>query len=428
MKRGTVGSLVLLAVIPAAVPAADEAIGSRLATQVEVRAGTEVVIRLEVEDRTPLDAPLTVTAATLLVDGNADQEILLLPGSGREEYEALVGPLAAGRHRLELRPSPLWPAEPRLAWKRLALQPVTPGQPEHDRLRFAPRLWLRADTIGEATDVPLLAYVEEDTAGGQRRLRYTVVFSNEDGGTPTRALLARWGRATDIEMAYEVVLAADGSTVSERFQGTDHDLRAFQGRRVGAHPVLLVATLNNVFLDRGRSAALVSTVPVPVPPDAGTRESIMDTRPWTYRVMAKELEREGKIAPGRGQKRDQVVDDPRRYVYLEARLRLEGAAVAARVGLAGGSARSSHEGDPRLAIAREGWVRTAVPLGAAPAPLASMAWECLPHDREPDEARCEIEATRAFRLDESYRPGPNLVQPAELRLRGGQAGSLKLAP
>jgi hypothetical protein len=410
----------------AALPAA-EAEGPRLATQVETGTGAEVVVQLDVDDKTPLDAPLAVTAATLRVDGNPDQEILLLPGSGRDRYEALVGPLAAGRHQLELRPNALWPAEPRLVWKRLGTQPVTSGQPEHDRLRFAPRLWLRADTVGEATDVPLLAYVEEDTVGGQRRLRYTVVFSNEDGGTPTRALLARWGRATDIEMAYEVVLASDGSVASERFQGTDHDLRTFKGRRVGAHPVLLVATLNNVFLDRGRSGALVSTVPTQVPPDAGTRESIMDTRPWTYRVMAKELEREGKIAPGRGQKRDQVVDDPRRYVYLEARLRLEGAAVAARVGLADGSARNSHEGDPHLAIARDGWVRTAVSLGAAGA-LAFVAWECLPHEGELGDARCEIEATRAFRLDESYRPGPNLVLPAELRVRGGQAGSLKLTP
>jgi len=415
--------------LPATVLSAAEGEGPRLTTQVDVPVGTEVVVRLDVDDKTPLEAPFTVTAGTLSVDGNPDQEVLLLPGSGREQYEALVGPLAAGRHRFELRPSGLWPAETRLGWKRLSAQPVTPGQPEHDRLRFAPRLWLRPDTVGEATDVPLLSYLEEEDAGaGSRRLRYTVVFSNEDGGTPTRALLARWGRATDIEMAYEVVLATDGSVVSERFQGTDHDLRTFKGRRVGAHPVLLVATLNNVFLDRGRSGALVSTVPVAVAVDAGTRESIMDTRPWTYRVMAKELEREGKIAPGRGQKPEQVVDDPRRYVYLEARLRLRGAAVGARVGLADGSARSSHAGDPRLAIARDGWVRTAVPLGPTAAPLASLAWECLPHEGEPDEAHCEIEAARAFRLDDSYRPGPNLVQAAELRLRAGQSGSLRLVP
>jgi hypothetical protein len=323
--------------------------------------------------------------------------------------------------------SDLWPADPRIIDKRLMARAVTVADPDYDRLRFAPRLQLRADTVGEATDVLLLSYVEEDAVARGRRFRYTVVFSNEDGGTATRALMARWGRATDIELAYEVVVAPDGSLVSEHFQGPDHDLRPFKGPRTGAHPLLLVATLNNIFLDRGRGAALVAPAPITVRPDAGTRESILDAYPWAYRVMAKELEREGKLAPGRGQKREMVVDDPRRYLYLEARLRLEGAAVAARATFADGSSRTSHEGDARLAIERDGWVRTAIRLGAADRALASVAWECLPRN-DTGDARCEIEATRAFRLDDSYRVGPNLLEPAVLRLRGGESASPKPAP
>lgn len=428
MKEVTAAAMGLAFLLGPDAPAATGAERPGLAVRMDTPAEAEVVVHLEVEDRTPLDEPHTVTAATLQIDGKANQEILLLPGSGRDRYEALVGPLPAGRHLLEVRPSDFWPADPRLAWKRLDARAVAPGDPDHEVLRLSPRFWLRADTVGETTDLPLLLYVEEEAAGADRRLRYTVVFSNEDGGTPARALLARWGRATDIELAYEAVVAPDGSLAAERFQGTDHDLRPFKGRRAGAHPVLLVATLNNLFLDRGRSGALVSPVPARVRADAGTRESVMDAHPWTYRVMAKELEREGKIAPGRGVKRDQVVDDPRRYVYAEARLRLEGAAVAARAGLADGSARSSHGGDPRLAIARDGWVRTAIPLGESEAPLAAVSWECLTRENDPDDARCEIEATRAFRLDASFRPGPNLVQPALLRLEGGQAGLLRLLP
>ena len=38
------------------------------------------------------------------------------------------------------------------------------------------------------------------------RLRYSVVFSNEDGGTPADRLLATWGRLTDIEYVYGVEL------------------------------------------------------------------------------------------------------------------------------------------------------------------------------------------------------------------------------
>jgi hypothetical protein len=422
VRQLAVGLIVLLA-------AAKEApADGRRAVSLDLRSPAEVVVEIDVEDKTPLDAPFTVTALVLEVDGKPNCQILLLPGSGREHYDALVGPLPPGRHVLEMVGSDLWPADPRIVGTRLTARAATVADPDYDRLRFAPRLVLRADTIGEATDVPLLSYVEEDGVERGRRFRYTVVFSNEDGGTATRALMARWGRATDIELAYEVVVAPDGSLVSEVFQGPDHDLRPFKGRRSGAHPLLLVATLNNVFLDRGRGVALVAPAPIAVRPDAGTRESIMDAHPWAYRVMAKELEREGKLAPGRGQKREMVIDDPRRYLYLEARLRLEGAAVAARATLADGTSRTSHEGDGRLAIERDGWVRTAIRLGAADPPLASVAWECLPRGDARDEARCEIEATRAFRLDDSYRVGPNLLEPAVLRLRGGESGSAKRFP
>lgn len=421
MRQVTAALVVLLLAAPWA--GAD---GPR-AVSLELGSPAEVVVELEVEDKTPLDAPFTVTAMALEVDGKPNCQILLFPGSGRERYDALVGPLPPGRHVLEVVGSTLWPADPRIVGMRLTARAVTAADPDYDRLRFAPRLQLRADTVGEATDVPLVFYVEEDVVDRGRRFRYSIVFSNEDGGTSTRALLARWGRATDIELAYEVVVAADGSVVSEFFQGPDHDLRRFKGQRTGAHPLLLVASLNNIFLDRGRGAAVVAPVPITVRPDAGTRESIMDAHPWAYRAMARELEREGKLAPGRGQKREMVVDDPRHYLYLEARLRLGGAAVAARATLVDGTSRTSHEGDARLAIERDGWVRTAIRLGAADRPLASVAWECLPRGDTLDEADCEIEATRAFRLDDSYRVGPNLIEPVVLRLRGGQSGSPKPA-
>jgi hypothetical protein len=41
------------------------------------------------------------------------------------------------------------------------------------------------------------------------------------------------------------------------FRGPDHVVRAFAGPREGGHPVLLIATLNNMFIDRGKSLASV---------------------------------------------------------------------------------------------------------------------------------------------------------------------------
>jgi hypothetical protein len=388
--------------------------GPCLSVVIDVREDAEVVLDLEVDDRTPAEADLAVTAAAVFVDGVPDQEILMFPGAGRDRYDAVLGPLGPGRHVVELRPSRFWPPDPRLSWRELRTRVLTAADPAYDALRFAPRLELRADTVGEASDLPLLVYVEE--AGG--RLTYTVVFSNEDAGTPARTLMARWGRAVDIEMAYSVE-RADGRVVRETYQGLDHELRPFRGRRQGAHPVLLVATLNNVFLDRGRGAVVVC--PAPVHHGDATRESVMDTRPFIQEVLTRELAHEGKLTPGRGVKPDQVVLDPRRYLYFEARLRLEHAAVAARAVTAHGAA-ASHGGDARLAITRDGWVRTAVALPPGRVGLRELGWECL---GERKRARCHVEATRVFGLDASFLPGPNLVVPASFDLAGGETGRLQ---
>ena len=51
----------------------------------------------------------------------------------------------------------------------------------------------------------LLMYYEIlHEANGNLIVRYTAIFTNEDGGTQTAALMARWGRATDIEWVYQI--------------------------------------------------------------------------------------------------------------------------------------------------------------------------------------------------------------------------------
>ena len=151
-------------------------------------------------------------------------------------------------------------------------------------------------------------YVEDVTGNGTRWLKYSVIFSNEDGGTPAAALMARWGRTTDIELAYEVELR-DGRVVQGRYQGPDH--RVIPKARLEVRPpLLLVSTLNNMFLDRGHPAAVVRLVPEVVQLDRRTRESVMDDHPWIYRVMARELASE----------RPEWVADPRDYVYVDMKL------------------------------------------------------------------------------------------------------------
>ena len=67
----------------------------------------------------------------------------------------------------------------------------------------APILFARLNTVGKFSDIPLLLYCERLQENSEPVLQYTVIFSNEDGGTSTRALMARWGRSTDIEYVYK---------------------------------------------------------------------------------------------------------------------------------------------------------------------------------------------------------------------------------
>jgi hypothetical protein len=291
-------------------------------------------------------------------------------------------------------------------------------------------LELRADTIGEETDLPLYAYAERLEEPDGIAWRYSVVFSNEDGGTPTRALLARWGRTTDIEQVYEV--SADGGRgVREVFQGPDHVTRAFSGRRRGEAPVLLVATLNNMVIDRGRGLAAVRLVPGLVDLSGATRESTMDERPWAYRVMQRELAAEGRIAADAplDEQWPRVAPDPRSHVYLEAKLRLDRAVVVAWVTDRAGRRLWSHYGKLPLAIDRDGWVRTAVAVGPdAATSAAEMGWACLPEPEAKVGGSCAIEATRAFALTDALAPGANLAAPGRFVLKAGAEAALATPP
>ena len=87
---------------------------------------------------------------------------------------------------------------------------------------------------------------------GHRLLKYSIVWSNEDGGTSTPALMARWGRTTDIEWIYQVEVDALGHTVpgTAVFQSAGHGTAAFNGVYEGDRPLLQTCTLNNNVCDR----------------------------------------------------------------------------------------------------------------------------------------------------------------------------------
>ena len=378
-------------------------------------AGSYAIVRFQLEETSA-----TATAATavdLMINGARDQTVVLTPGVRRRSYSALLGPLSNGSHELRLQPSTLWTWSDSLRVTQPSVEVVAAGDKQIDILSNAPAIGVRPDTIGTASDLPLLMYVEDVMESGSRWLKYSVIFSNEDGGTPGVALMARWGRTTDIELAYEVEVR-NGRAVQGRYQGPDH--RVIPKARLDVHPpLLLVSTLNNMFLDRGQPVAVVRMVPEVVDLARRPRESVMDDQPWIYRVMARELAAE----------RPAWVGNPRDYLFVDLKLQSRGAGIAVGSRAADGTTRWSDRGRPELVVSRQEEMRIAVPTPAVQG-LAALTVRCDPRGdaaASTELPTCAVELRKAFRLGSDYEPGPNLIAPAELNIDAGTAREIPIA-
>jgi hypothetical protein len=376
---------------------------------------------------TSWDQPAAAAAVLRVdLDGAYNQHATLFLGSVTHDYRLLLGPLGAGPHRV------------RVSLDRALSSPAARGfeavietraweRPEYDALRFAPILYLRPDTIGRATDTPLLAWYEwlppssDAPAGAARMLQFSYVFSNEDGGTDTPALMARWGRTTDIEHLYRVFFDQAGAAIGAIFQGVEHKEKPFQGQKVGEHLLLGVASRNNNFSDQPASRVRVALEPEAADLSGHSREELMDRHPWTYRVMAQEMDREGKLGE---------IGDPRDYLYLEARVQTAVAAASFGIELQDGRTFRSDGSRADRRIDRSGWVRSAVrlPAGTSMGGLRRLVFFCDPPQKPPAQPRrqaCSIEAvSRIFFLGRDYLPGPSVSIGAGLPQRlapGAQA-------
>jgi hypothetical protein len=374
----------------------------------------------------------------LQLDGRYSQH-LFLTRTEAAEYRVLLGPVSPGSHTLALRRDPRLSAPAGEAEiTAVSIEVVPEGTPEHLVLSYAPILYARPDTVGRFTDVPLLMWVESEHAAGKRSFRYSVIFSHEDGGTPTDRLMATWGRATDIEFIYGVDLDEDGRILNEEYQGPKHEILPFKGQKLGAHPLLWVVTINNMMRDRGETDVRQALAPIPFELDDVAREVVMDAHPWTYAVMAREIGREGRIgadAPG-GQG---LIPDPRRFAYLEACGELTDAAIAFDVGVESGDDLQWHATDRGVSefrIVRSGCFRAAAPLPAGTgadriARVRLRAYTRPPRQGEaalpPDAGRVRLDRLNTvFLLDDDYRPGAPLLRwKGTLEARGGDVLEIK---
>jgi hypothetical protein len=386
----------------------------------------DMEIGLEIEARSPgaswARKGSEAAALMISVDGLYNQDLLLWAGDELSKYRVMLGRLRKGKHTVSVALNPARSAAgARVAevksLHQLMLTTARNRQGMNEdqlALAHAPVLYARANTIDRFTDIPLMMYYEIlHEPGSDMTVRYTVVFTNEDGGTQTAALMARWGRATDIEWVYEFRMRGQ-KIIEEKYQGVEHETKSFKGSRTGGnHPLLAVASDNNNFSDLACSAVRFAPLPVRANLERATRESMMDTDPKTYRVMSEELLRENRISDTRVD--INTIADPREYLYIEATSEQDGATLAFDVKLKGQSkAFSSDMGEPRLRIDRSGYFRTAVrlPKGVSPTMVESITARCHAGLKPAIGRRCQkLNVIRALVLDLNYSPRALPLEP-----------------
>jgi hypothetical protein len=373
------------------------------AWDVEGREGATLALTLD--SRSPIHLPI-------VRGGSADYQVLL--GSVEPGSHAVRIEIDAALTAREVRPPGA------IEIQKVSVEQYAETDPDYVARSLAPIVYARPDTVGRFTDVPLVMWYEVEPAGIATRYRYSVVFTNEDGGTPTDRLMATWGRTTDIEYLYSVVVDATGKILADDYQGADHVTTPFRGQREGRHPLLWVSTDNNMVSDAGNTRVRYAPAVQFFPLRNVSREAVMDANPWLYEVMARELVREGKIVSDAPPGKD-TISDPRRFVYIEACGEVGTSALAFAVRVHNEWI-PSDRGLREYRILRDGCFRAAVPLPGSAVEhdiraVRAQAFSRPPRDGKPAPAPTPVELTRinrVFMLDDAYRPR----RPLELTWQG----------
>jgi hypothetical protein len=358
-------------------------------------------------------------AVRILVDGKYSQHLLLARGAADADYHVSLGPIAAGDHRLRIEADATLssPQAGPAVIAKVDIVVITPAGDDFVAQSMAPILYARPNTVGRFTDLPVFMWYEILSVPRGRQFRYSVIFTNEDGGTATDRLMATWGRTTDVEYVYGVTLNGQGTIVAEEFQGPGHEVPAFRGKHEGLHPLEWVSTDNNMVSETGPTEIRYALAPQRFDLTGASREIVMDAHPWIYTLAAKEMVREKKLlddAPaGSGR-----IPDSRRFVFVEACTELQHAAVAFSVHAqdAAGTAQwfDADRGLPQFRIVRTGCFRGGVPLPAGagrPDAIRFKAYSLPVRGNAPAPAGpAAVVLTRVngvFTIDDNYQPRPS---------------------
>jgi hypothetical protein len=363
------------------------------------------------------------------VDGRYATSVVLFNGRNTLTYRVALGRVRAGRHtvsvRLDAAKSPV---------EHAVIARVRPSLAPRRNLiaRYAPVLYGRnlpeipGRYENNHTDVPLLAYHTSTApdASGNRTLEYTVIWSNEDEGTDTPALMARWGRSTDIEWIYRVTVDRAGRRIADEYQAANHEIKPFDGLREGDHPLLETATGNNntsavTDLHQTTGYRFFLDASWGLPPGRA-REAAMDLHPWTYRVMAQEMIREHKVEPVASPDTP-AMSDQRNYVYLEVKKSTRYGAPPAPGSWAGVALAVQLKGDPRWYVSNHGIPDESIqrddpaattvelPPGANQGDVTAIEAVAVPVGAPTDYAITVTALNRGLFLSRKFLPRPSFV-------------------
>jgi hypothetical protein len=388
-----------------------------LEKEITLSQGGEVVLSLSASAPGTAWNRAGAEAATisLHVDGVYKADVVLFRGETTFTYDVLVGHLSQGIHRLALYVEPAKSAKDLVRVDDVTARVYASDDPLAAVLARAPLLYGRDDS--RYTDTPLVMYYELTRAAGMTTIQYTIIFSNEDGGTAPDGLMARWGRLTDIEWVYRVVLDTQGAIAKEEYQDKDHNTAIFHGAKEAQHPFLKNVTKNNLFADVGTSLYRFALAPTESLRDTA-REEMMDRHPWTWRVMAEEWEREKHdLTERNGDPETRDVSDPRNYLYVEFNSEpLLNTACDAKLALLvklRGAERwySSDHGVDSLQIQSQGWRRSAIelPHGTTADQIEALQFVIHSGKNSPNCALMVTDVRKAFLLDQDYVPGPSMI-------------------
>ena len=362
----------------------------------------------------------------IAVDGKPVTNVVTFFGAVPLDYDVALGRVTAGKHEITVTLDAAKSPVPNAVVT--AMKPSLAA--EGDLVaRYAPILYGRnLPTIPGAfenvnTDAPILAYHTSSVdAQGNRTIEYTMIWSNEDGGTNTPSLMARWGRTTDIEWLYRVVVDPSGNRVSDAYQSAGHGTLPFDGIRENDHPLLQVTTSNNnmssvtdIATSSGYRFFLDTAEALPA---NRAREAAMDANPWTYQVMAKEMVREGKVEAVANPD-TQAMSDQRNYLWAEVKKttsyttppragNFAGVALAAKVGDVW---YTSHHNVASISIERDDPAATTIelPIGTTARDITALKAIAVPSGT-PGTYSIDVTAiNRGFLLGADYLPGPSLV-------------------